>query len=164
MWDWKYYLMLKAKYWNCQWYRRKQFNVYRHLHLIKSVKSSDITPTFLKTAVTMHAQEILSSSASRQLVTATGGSLALRSCKTQELVVRNLNRKNFFVVGFSKRKYLYVLQIDPVLVHWNKRPKTKDKTFLCEWVFARIPENEFLVRNSSICEYSIRWRSFNNEI
>lgn len=46
--------------------------------------------------------------------------------------VRNLNRKNFFVVGFSKRKYLYVLQIGPVLVHWNTRPKTKDKTFLCE--------------------------------
>ena len=47
-------------------------------------------------------------------------------------VVRNLNRKNFIVVEFSKRKCFFVLQIGYVLVHWNTRTNTKDKTFLCE--------------------------------
>ena len=46
--------------------------------------------------------------------------------------VRNLNRKNFIVVEFSKRKCFFVLQICYVLVHWNTRTNTKDKTLLCE--------------------------------
>ena len=46
--------------------------------------------------------------------------------------VRNLNRKNFIVVEFSKRKYFYVLQIGYVLVQWNTRTNTKDKTLLCK--------------------------------